>query len=125
MPHRLSKSLQRIKEIEAPLGRFFYESRYAHRDPADPSVCDFVAGNPQEMALPEFVESLQRWTVPQDKDWYAYKFNEPYAQEAAAAGLRERRGVPYEADDILVTDGAFAGLNLCIRTVTDPGDEVI
>jgi aspartate aminotransferase len=24
-----------------------------------------------------------------------------------------------------VTDGAFAGLNLCIRTVTDPGDEVI
>ena len=33
--------------------------------------------------------------------------------------------MPYEADDILVTDGAFAGLNLCIRTVTDPGDEVI
>ena len=125
MPHRLSKSLQRIREIEAPLGRFFYESRYAHRDPTDPAVCDFVAGNPQEMALPEFVESLQRWTVPQDKDWYAYKFNEPYAQEAAAAGLRERRGVPYEADDILVTDGAFAGLNLCIRTVTDPGDDVI
>ena len=24
-----------------------------------------------------------------------------------------------------MTDGAFAGLNLCIRTVTDPGDEVI
>ena len=63
--------------------------------------------------------------MPQDKDWYAYKFNEPYAQEAAAAGLRERRGVGFEAEDILVTDGAFAGLNLCIRTVTDPGDEVI
>ena len=125
MPHRLSQSLQRILEIEEPLRRFFYESRYAHRDPADPENCDFVAGNPQEMVLPEYVESLQRWTVPQDKDWYAYKFNEPYAQEAAAAGLRERRGVDFEADDILVTDGAFAGLNLCIRTVTDPGDEVI
>jgi aspartate aminotransferase len=125
MPHRLSQSLQRILEIEEPLRRFFYESRYAHRDPADPANCDFVAGNPQEMVLPEYVESLQRWTVPQDKDWYAYKFNEPYAQEAAAAGLRERRGVDFEAEDILVTDGAFAGLNLCIRTVTDPGDEVI
>ena len=125
MPHRLSQSLQRILEIEEPLRRFFYESRYANRDPADPENCDFVAGNPQEMVLPEYVESLQRWTVPQDKDWYAYKFNEPYAQEAAAAGLRERRGLDFEADDILVTDGAFAGLNLCIRTVTDPGDEVI
>ena len=126
MPHRLSQSLQRILEIEEPLRRFFYESRPTpDRDPADPANCDFVAGNPQEMVLPEYVESLQRWTVPQDKDWYAYKFNEPYAQEAAAAGLRERRGVAFEADDVLVTDGAFAGLNLCIRTVTDPGDEVI
>ena len=35
MPHRLSQSLQRIMEIEEPLRRFFYESRYAHRDPAD------------------------------------------------------------------------------------------
>ena len=125
MPHRLSQSLHRMMDVEEGLRRFFYDSRYAHRDLSDPENCDFVAGNPQEMVLPEYVESLQRWTVPQDKDWYAYKFNEPYAQEAAAAGLRERRGVPFEADDILVTDGAFAGLNLCIRTVTDPGDEVI
>jgi len=125
MPHRLSQSLQRILDVEETLSRFFYESRYAHRNTADPQNCDFVAGNPQEMVLPEYVESLQRWTVPQDKDWYAYKFNEPYAQEAAAAGLRERRGIPFEAEDVLVTDGGFAGLNLCIRTVTNPGDEVI
>jgi aspartate aminotransferase len=125
MAHRFSTSMRRMREADEPLWRFFTESGYAHRDPADPENCDFVAGNPQEMVLPEYVESLQRWTVPQDKDWYAYKFNEPYAQEAAAAGLRERRGVPFEADDVIVTDGAFAGLNLCIRTVTDPGDEVI
>jgi len=125
MTHRFSTSMQRIREIEEPLMRFFTQGRWSQRDPGDPENCDFVAGNPQEMVLPEYVESLQRWTVPQDKDWYAYKFNEPYAQEAAAAGLRERRGVAFEADDILVTDGAFAGLNLCIRTVTDPGDEVV
>ena len=125
MTHRFSTSMQRIRQIEEPLMRFFTQGLWSRRDPADPENCDFVAGNPQEMVLPEYVESLQRWTVPQDKDWYAYKFNEPYAQEAAAAGLRERRGVPFEAEDVLVTDGAFAGLNLCIRTVTDPGDEVI
>jgi aspartate aminotransferase len=125
MPHRFSTSMQRIREIEEPLMRFFNEGGWSRRDPTDPENCDFVAGNPQEMALPEYVESLLRWTVPQDKDWYAYKFNEPYAQEAAAAGLRERRGVPFEPEDILVTDGAFTGLNLCIRTVTDPGDEVL
>ena len=105
MGHRFSTSMRRMREADEPLWRFFTESGYANRDPADPEICDFVAGNPQEMALPEYVESLQRWTVPQDKDWYAYKFNEPYAQEAAAGGLRERRGVPFEAEDVIVTDG--------------------
>jgi aspartate aminotransferase len=123
--HRFSQSMDAIVELEEPLMRFFTDSGYARRVPSDPETCDFVAGNPQEIALPAFVEALQRWAVPQDKDWYAYKFNEPYAQEAAAAGLRERRGVPYRAEDIIMTDGAFAGLNLCIRTVTDPGDEVV
>jgi aspartate aminotransferase len=124
-PHEFSEAMQRLIRLEEPLMRFFTASGYARRDPEDPENCDFVAGNPQELALAVFVEALQRWTVPQDKDWYAYKFNEPYAQEAAAAGLRERRGVPFEAEDIMLTDGAFAGLNLCIRTVTDPGDEVV
>jgi aspartate aminotransferase len=77
------------------------------------------------MVLPEFLESLQRWTVPQDKDWYGDKLNEPYAAEAVAAGLRGRRGVPFRAEDVVVTDGAFAGLNMCLRAVTNPGEEVI
>jgi aspartate aminotransferase len=125
MAHRFARTMQRMLRLEEPLMRFFTEGGWARRDPADPENCDFVAGNPQEMALPEFVDALLRWTVPQDKDWYAYAFNEPYARQAAADGLRRRRGVPFEAEDILMTDGAFTGLNLCIRTVTDPGDEVI
>ncbi len=125
MPHRFAETMHRMIDVEQQLMSFFVDGPWANRDASDPENCDFVAGNPQEMVLPEYVESLQRWTVPQDKDWYAYKFNEPYATEAAAAGLRERRGVPFEADDVLMTDGAFTGLNLCMRTVTDPGDEVI
>jgi aspartate aminotransferase len=125
MAHRFAQTMHRMIEIEQQMMTFFVEGGWANRDLEDPENCDFVAGNPQELALPEYVDSLLRWTVPQDKDWYAYKFNEPYATEAAAAGLRERRGVPYEADDVLMTDGAFTALNLCMRTVTDPGDEVI
>jgi aspartate aminotransferase len=125
MTHRFSGSLQRIREIERPVIRFFLEGGWAKRDPTDPENCDFVAANPQEMVLPEFLESLQRWTVPQDKDWYGDKLNEPYACEAVAAGLRERRGVPFVSEDVLVTDGAFTGMTVCLRAVTNPGEEVI
>jgi aspartate aminotransferase len=117
--------MRRLIRLEEPLMRFFADSSYARRDPSDPELCDFVAGNPQEVALTAFVDTLQRWAVPEDRNSYAYKFNEPYAREAAAAGLRERRGVPFDPDDIMLTDGAFTGLNLSIRTVADPGDEVV
>ena len=123
--HQLSGTINRILSFEDPLLRFFTESAWATHDPTDPERADFVAGNPQELVLPAFVDSIQRWAVPQDEHWYAYKFNEPYAQEAAASGLRDRRGIPFEAADIFLTDGAFAALLLCIRTVADPGDEVL
>jgi aspartate aminotransferase len=123
--HQLSGTIDRILSFEESLLRFFTESAWAMMDPTDPERADFVAGNPQELAQPAFVESIQRWAVPQDEHWYAYKFNEPYAQEAAASGLRDRRGISFEAEDIFLTDGAFAALLLCIRTVADPGDEVL
>ena len=123
--HQLSGTINRIMTFEDSLIRFFTESAWSRMDPTDPERADFVAGNPQELAQPAFVESIQRWAVPQDEHWYAYKFNEPYAQEAAASGLRDRRGIPFEAADIFLTDGAFAALLLCIRTVADPGDEVL
>ena len=123
--HQLSGTINRIMTFEDSLIRFFTESAWSTMDPTDPERADFVAGNPQELAQPAFVESIQRWAVPQDEHWYAYKFNEPYAQEAAASGLRDRRGIPFEAADIFLTDGAFAALLLCIRTVADPGDEVL
>jgi len=123
--HRLAAKLDRILQGQVPLLRFFTESAWATRDLDDPENADFVAGNPQEMVMPEFVEALQRWAVPRDKDWYAYKFNEPYARAAAAAALRDRRGVAFEDEDIFLTDGAFAGLNITVGTVTDPGDEVV
>ena len=121
--HRFSTAIDRLLDLEDPLLRFF--GSLDDIDRADPEVCDFVAGNPQEMALPEFVESLRRWAVPQDEHWYAYKFNEPYARDAIAEGLRERRGIAFEPRDVFVTDGAFAGLNMTIRSVADPGDEVV
>jgi aspartate aminotransferase len=123
--HRLSSSIARIQEEDEQLWRFFVDSPYVRHDPSDPETADFVAGNPQEMALPDFVETIQRSAVPQDPRWYAYKFNEPYAREAVVDALRERRGIEYRPEDVYLTDGAFAGLLLTIRVVADPDDEVI
>ena len=125
MTHRFSSTVDRLLELEKPLMQFFTASSAARMDPDDPEVADFVAGNPQELVLPAFVDALQRASVPTDRASYAYKFNEHDARHAIAAGLRQRRGVAFEPQDVFITDGAFTGLNLAIRVVADPGDEVV
>jgi aspartate aminotransferase len=91
----------------------------------DAERCDFVFGNPHEMPLPGFTAALQRWAVPQNHEWHAYKNNERNAQEAVAASLRASRGQPFEEDDIFLTNGAFAALAVTLNAVVNPGDEVI
>src|SRR5262245_37530702 len=75
-------------------------------------VADFVLGNPHEMPLAGFADTLQRWSAPQDKDWFAYKMSEPGAVAAVAASLRDRRGVNFDEEDIFLTNGGFAGLTI-------------
>jgi aspartate aminotransferase len=104
--------------------RFFTESRWTKRY-GQSGIADFVAGNPQEPPLPEFVEAIQRWSEPKDVHWFAYKQSEWPAREAVSSALRERRGIAYQPEDVFMTNGAFAGLSVTIRAVADPGDEVV
>jgi aspartate aminotransferase len=108
----------------APFLRFFSQSTWARRS-GDPHICDFVLGNPHEMPLPAFTQALQRYSVPQHKDWFAYKNNEPGSRAIVATTLRERYGLPFAAEDVFMTNGAFAALSVALATLLNPGDEVI
>lgn len=118
---------RQVRELMAMLGpvAVFFDTSTAQRRAAGPGISDFVAGDPQETALPGFVDALRRHAVPERPDWYAYKDSEPGAQAAAAKGLRERLDLPIEPEDVIMTNGAIAGLGVCLRVVCDPGDEVV
>jgi aspartate aminotransferase len=92
---------------------------------ADPDLCDFLAGNPQEIASAQYVETLKRWAQPADKDWFAYKSGHRPAQVAAARGLRSELGMEFDPEDIILTRGAHGGLGAALHALVDPGDEVI
>jgi aspartate aminotransferase len=92
---------------------------------AQPGACDFLFGNPHDVATPAYVDALTRATQPTGPDHYAYKMNEREATEAVAAGLQARFGLPFDSNDVFMTNGNFAGLAICLRLLVDPGDEVI
>ncbi|HEY7464959.1 MAG TPA: aminotransferase class I/II-fold pyridoxal phosphate-dependent enzyme [Candidatus Limnocylindria bacterium] len=90
-----------------------------------PDVANFAVGNPQEMPLPDYVAALRAHIEPRDKDWFAYKLSEPASQRTVAATLTRRTGMEWDPADVAMTNGGFAALATAIRTLVDPGDEVI
>ncbi len=124
MSSPISQRTSAIMEMSGPIYEFAVNTIFSQRF-GNPNVCDFAFGNPHEMPLTGFVETLQRWVVPQNKDWFAYKDNEATARRTVADSLRKWRRMPFEADDIFMTTGAFGAMAVALHTLVDPGDEVI
>ena len=123
-PPQGSQRVLSILNAISPFMQFFEDPAWASRL-GDPAVSDFVFGNPHEMPLAEFSTALQHWTAPRNKDWFAYKMSEPAAREVVAETLRGRFKMPFDPDDIFLTNGAFAAIAVALGAITDPGDEII
>jgi aspartate aminotransferase len=91
----------------------------------EPDVANFAVGNPQEMPLPGYVAALEGAIAPHDKDWFAYKLSETASQRLVAESLRAHTGLDWDPDDVAMTNGGFAALAVAIRTIVEPGDEVL
>ena len=120
----LSYKINRIARSVATVMEVINNPDFEKRN-QDLESCDFLLGNPHEMPLKGFVEGLQKSVVPLNKDWYAYKMNEPDSRQTVADSLQTWRGLPYQAEDIFLTTGAFSALNVALNAVLDPEDEVI
>jgi aspartate/methionine/tyrosine aminotransferase len=92
---------------------------------SDPRALDLTFGNPHEMALPGLSGAMRAQVEPQSVDWFAYKTSERRAQEVVAAGLTAEVGMPFEPEDIAMTQGAFGAIQLALALLTDAGDEVV
>jgi len=120
----VSKRVLNVQSVLASVLRFMGQSTWAKRQ-GEAGAADFVFGNPHEMPLTGFVNALQRAVVPQDENWFAYKMSEHDSRKRVAESLRQWRSIPFESNDILMTNGAFSGLSVCLGALVDPGDEVI
>ena len=122
----MTTKTSRADELRAsidPFLRFFNGPVWARY--MDPGIANFAVGNPQEMPLPGYVDALSRAIPPRDKDWFAYKLNEPGSRQVVATGLSDRTGLDWDPEDVFMTNGGFGALAVTFRAVLDRGDEVI
>jgi aspartate aminotransferase len=91
----------------------------------EPDIANFAVGNPQEMPMASYVAALTKHIEPRNKDWFAYKLSEPESQRIVADTLTKRTGMTWDPADVAMTNGGFGALAVALRTLVEPGDEVI
>ena len=123
MTTTVTSQRDRLRQSVAPFMSFF-SGPFSQLN-REPDIANFAVGNPQEMPLPAYVDALQRNVVPQDKDWFAYKLSEPASQRTVAETLTARTGMAWDPADVAMTNGGFAAINVALRTLVEPGDEVL
>ena len=91
------------------------------------NVFDFSLGNPDLVPPPEFDASLEEVVQERGKGIHAYMPNGgyPHVKEAVAGQISLEQETTLSGDDILMTCGAAGGLNVSLKAILNPGEEVI
>ncbi len=91
------------------------------------NVFDLSLGNPVAEPPEEFHQELRRLAENPIKGMHRYMPNNGYVEtrQAVAEGLTAETGLAFGAGDILMTCGAAAALNVTLKTILNPGDQVI
>lgn len=105
----------------------FEEGNALKKQVGEENVCDFSLGNPVTEPPPLFFQSLQNAAHDKVPGQHRYMPNAgfPETREFVANLLSEESGLSLSADNIIMTCGAAGGLNVILKTILNPGDEVI
>ena len=90
-------------------------------------VCDLSLGNPIVEPPEEFKAELRRLVENPVPGMHRYMANAGYEEtrDAVAKELESETGVAVTARDVCMTVGASGAMNSVLKTLLDPGDEVI
>jgi aspartate aminotransferase len=123
----IASNVQAALERASWIRRMFEAANKLREERGPDAVADLSLGNPCNEPPAPFFEVLRTEAEGRDRLPHRYMTNAGYpdVREAVAADLRERTGLPYEAADVCMTVGAAGALNVLLRCLLDPGDEVI
>lgn len=123
----ISEKIQRSIAQSSWIRRMFEEGAALKQRYGKDSVFDLSLGNPIAAPPPEFSAELRKLCVNPEPGMHQYMENAGYAatRAAVAAQLSRESGVSFTQNEIVMTCGAAGGLNVVLKTILNPGDEVI
>jgi aspartate aminotransferase len=91
------------------------------------NVFDYSLGNPEVEPPDAVLAALSRVVSEKRPHSHSYMPNAgfPEVRAGIASRLAARTGVPFAGEDIVMTNGAAGAINVVLKSLLDPGDEVI
>jgi len=123
----VSARIKAAMEGSSWIRRMFEEGAELKARLGPDKVFDFTLGNPDLEPPARFKEELAAAAQDPRPGLHAYMPNagRPETREALAEHLGRMHGLPFTAGDVILTCGAAGGLNVILKALLDPGEEVI
>ncbi|MBI4862414.1 MAG: pyridoxal phosphate-dependent aminotransferase [Candidatus Riflebacteria bacterium] len=123
----ISKSISEQMERSSWIRRMFEIGIQMRKERGAENVFDFSLGNPDVEPPAPVIAALRRVVAEDRPASHGYMPNAgfPDVRATIARNLAGRTGLPFTGDDVLMTTGAAGAINVVLKALLDPGDEVI
>jgi aspartate aminotransferase len=123
----VSKKMNTFAQSSSWIRKMFEEGAKLKAEFGAENVFDFSLGNPDLPPPPQFQKILETLAANEAPGVHAYMPNGgyPFVRDAVAAQLSIEQGITLSRNEMLMTCGAAGGLNVVLKALLDPEDEVI
>ncbi|MCS7280138.1 MAG: pyridoxal phosphate-dependent aminotransferase [Desulfobacterota bacterium] len=123
----VSRKISELMKDSSWIRAMFEEGVRLKQIYGEENIFDFTLGNPSTEPPKEVKEELIRIVSSHEKGIHRYMPNNGYedVRSEIASLYRENTGLPFTENHIIMTVGAAGGMNVVLKALLDPGDEVI
>lgn len=124
----IAKKMEPYLKNNSAIRMMFEEGNRLRAQYGADKVFDFSLGNPNVAAPEEIKEAIiDILNTEESTKIHGYMSNAgfPEVRAAIAEELNERFGTKFTENNLIMTVGAGSGLNVCLKTLVDPGEEVV
>ncbi|HJM83347.1 MAG TPA: pyridoxal phosphate-dependent aminotransferase [Nitrospinota bacterium] len=126
-PMPIAKEIAEMIEKSSWIRKMFDEGAMMKARLGDEAVCDFTLGNPFQEPSHRVINRLRELVLDDASGTHKYMQNAgfPWVREKIAEHLRIETDQSFTPNHLIMTVGAGGGLNVILRAICDPDDDVI
>ncbi|MCX5816407.1 MAG: pyridoxal phosphate-dependent aminotransferase [Proteobacteria bacterium] len=123
----ISKKISESMKSSSWIRAMFEEGEKLKKQYGAEHIFDFTLGNPITEPPKELKKELIKIVSSEMKGMHRYMSNSGYEEvrEEIAQFHSGKTGIPFTKDHIVMTVGSAGGINVVLKSLLDPGDEVI